>query len=179
MTQFQDEFLNDQEDILRINYSEDVSLNADPDDDEWLTDDDDDDDDSFDIETGDDVDDDADEELVNPAAIPETASFDDDNDEGSWADEYEGGDDDDELDDTDDDLLSDDEDDDLLSVDDDDDEDEDISSESETTEADTIERSDLDPDFEVRPHVDKRTTGRLIDHEPGTPGFTDPTLGGA
>jgi hypothetical protein len=153
MTQFQEEFLKDQEDNLSVIYSNNIYSGPDPDDDDWVSDDDDED---FD----DDADSDVDEELVNPNVIPDTADLDDEDDEGTWADEDE-----------DDDLLS-----------DEDEDDEDITSESDssdtTTEADRIERENLGSNVGERPYGRNRRTGRMIDHEPGSTGTGtgDPNL---
>ncbi|WP_423149397.1 hypothetical protein [Rubrolithibacter danxiaensis] len=141
MKNFQEEFLNDQEDNLGINDPHNFSSGPGPDDDDWL---DDDDDDDFDIETGDDIDDDADEELVNPNVIPEVAD-DDDDEEGSWADD-------------DDDLLA----------DDDEDEDDDLLASADDNDRSVTHDTDFNTDFANKPYG--RTTGRMKDHEPGTPG---------
>ena len=154
MTQFQKEILKDQEDNLSVIYTNDVYSGPDPDDDDWVSDDDDDD---FDLETGDDIDDDTDEELVNPNVIPDTPDLDEDDDEGTWAD--------------------DDEDDDLLSDDDEDDEDITLKSDDDSvSEADRLSRGDLGSNFAERASSKNRSTGRMIDHEPGSPGSGDPSL---
>ena len=132
MAQFQDEFLKDQEDSLRVQYYDNIYSGPDPDDDDedddWV-----DDDEDPDLDTDDDIDDDAD--------ISSTELDDDDDD--SW-------------------------------IDDDEDFDEDTagtrSASDETTEADRINRENLNPNFEERPSSRNRTTGRMIDHEPGSPG---------
>lgn len=152
MTQLQEDFLKDQEDNLSSMYSHDIYSGPDPDDDDWVSDDD---DDNFD-----DADSDIEEELVNPNAMPDTSDLDDEDDEGTWADDDEDGD-----------LLS-----------DEDEDDEDITSESEssdtTTEADRIERGNLGSNMDERPYGKNRRTGRMIDHEPGSPGTGtgDPNL---
>lgn len=149
MTQFQEEILKDRADNLSVIYANDVHNGPGPDDDDdWVSDDDDDDD--FDVETGDDID----EDYVSPI-VPDTPDTDEDDD--TWVD--------------------DDEDDDLLGDDDEDDEDMTLEADDdEVTEGDRLTRGDLGTGFDERSYGKSRRTGRMIDHEPGSSGSGDPNL---
>jgi|GEM_PF-4948139 len=93
---------------------------------------------------------------------PEDEDFDDDDDDDF---DVETGDDIEEIDEE---IEEDWDEDELI-----DDDDETVTNKK-TTEGDALEAGNLDTDFEDRPYTTRRTSGRMIDHEPGTSGFDPP-----